>query len=237
MGSSYHNKVYNSGDDSVENDTDNGTSTLDDSTWRSLASVKNNTGMNETRGESMRPNNAPSSASNTMVGDRERGDTEESSYYFKLNPGRASMLADAYEELRIGTKNNASLGRAKNSNTFYAVSEAIGGTSSDAIGAEVNGYEPVVVKDDETGGYQVIDESNDSLRTDADVASSDFRKDYEQVSVPNQRPVPADRPVPAARKNIPPKPQPRIVENVLYKPMNNEVSVKNVLYNPLEEGK
>eukprot|EP00057_Strongylocentrotus_purpuratus_P011768 XP_011666242.1 PREDICTED: uncharacterized protein LOC100892856 isoform X2 [Strongylocentrotus purpuratus] len=241
----YDNHAYSSNmNDALDNTRDtrrNTNSAFDSSTWRSAASTMNGTGVNDTLGGSQPPNR--SSQASSASGSGVQGEDSEGRHYFVLNPGRASMLVENGEEEARNPYDPVALYDNKPERYTYIENDgsSIAMTTGDAgeVGMEDNGYDPVTIKDDATGGYQYVDDTGTTVANGA-TNHGDLPSPYEPVAIGeassksnNSNASERKVPIPAARKNMAPKPKERMVDNVLYKPMNGEKMIDNVLYNPI----
>ncbi|XP_041484255.1 uncharacterized protein LOC121430893 isoform X2 [Lytechinus variegatus] len=247
----YDNHAYNTGMDGLHHstrdtrrDTD---STFDSSTWRSTASTLNNPEVNGTLSGSQSPNgssHASRTSRSAVPGDGEDAETRQ---YFVLNPDRASMLVENEENVdsRSPRDPEALYDNKPERYTYIddTSSDAMATGDSHGLGLEDNGYDPVTVKDDITGGYQYVDDTGTAVANDA-TKRGDLSSPYETVTITEPSPQSKSKktksserkvPVPATRKNIPPKPKEMMVDNILYKPMNGEIRVDNVIYNPVQD--
>ncbi|XP_063968105.1 MAM and LDL-receptor class A domain-containing protein 1-like isoform X2 [Lytechinus pictus] len=248
----YDNHAYSTGMDGLNQSTRDArrdtNSTFDSSTWRSTASTLNNPDVNGTLSGSQPPNgssHASRTSRSAVPGDEEDAETR---HYFVLNPDRASMLVENEENGgSMSPRDPEALYDNKPERYTYidndTSSVAMTTSNSHGVGLEDNGYDPVTVKDDITGGYQYVDDTGTAVANDAS-KRGDLSSPYETVTITELSPQSKSRntksserkvPVPATRKNIPPKPKERMVDNILYKPMNGEIRVDNVIYNPVQD--
>ena len=161
---------------------------------------------------------------------------EEGREYFVLNPGRASALLEPEEEDGVSHLYDSLVRESDNAAPYLELDQDpeppvsaagnapvdVGGTAGRGVDT---GYEPVTVKDDATGGYQFVDGDlftpvptvDDHLSNPSNAQAT---SNYEEISLTSP--------------NAPQQHDNRMMDNILYKPMNGEKMIDNVLYKPME---